>query len=343
MSTELAPRTTITLALAGDVMLGRSVNETIRVRGFAYPWGDILPVMKLSDALLVNLECALTSRTREWTDGEKKAFYFRAEPAAIRTLQVADIDFVSLANNHACDFGREGLLETVSVLDQADIAHAGAGRSLAEAERPAILEVAGRRVGVIACADYPAAWAAQPWQPGINYTKVSTHSQHFRKIEDEIQNARRLCDLVVFSIHWGPNMASRPTAAFKEFARAVVDAGADVFWGHSAHVVQGVEIRHGKPILYDSGDFVDDYAVDQDLRNDLSALFLVQFRGRHVDRIEPIPVKIDDMKVNMAHGRERQWFIDRFVNLCSEMGTNVDTDGDRLVISVQETEATASA
>lgn len=343
MRAEPAPRSTITLALAGDVMLGRLVNETIRVRGFAYPWGDILPAMKESDALLVNLECALTSCKQQWTDGEEKAFYFRAEPAVIRTLQIADVDFVSLANNHAGDFGTDGLLETVSVLDQAGIAHAGAGQSLAEAERPAILEVVGYRLGVIAFADYPEAWAAQPWRAGLNYTKVSIHPQHFRRIEDEIQNARRLCDLVVFSIHWGPNMASRPSKGYKEFARAVLDAGVDLFWGHSAHVVQGVEIWHGKPVLYDSGDFVDDYAVDQDLRNDLSVLFLVQFRGQHVDKIELIPVKIDDMRVSMAHGRERQWFIDRFVNLCAEMGTNVDTDGGRSVISVQETEATASA
>ena len=336
-------QTTITLALAGDVMLGRLVNETIRARGFEHPWGDILPQMKDSDALLVNLECALTARTQHWTDGQEKAFYFRADPAAVRTLQIADVDFVSLANNHAGDFGTEGLLETVSVLDQAGIAHAGAGQSLREAERPAIFEVAGFRVGVIAFADYPDAWAAQPCRAGLNFTRVSTRPQHFRRIEDEIRNVRCLCNLVVFSIHWGPNMAPRPSEEHVEFARAVLDAGADVFWGHSAHVVQGVEIWNGKPILYDSGDFVDDYAVDQDLRNDLSALFLVRVRVPFVDRIELIPVKIDDMQVNLARGDELRWFIDRFVKLCSEMGTHVDADGGRIIIPVRETEAAAPA
>lgn len=332
---------TVTLALTGDVMLGRLVNETIRARGFAHPWGDILPEMKDSDALLVNLECALTAHTQHWRDGEEKAFYFRADPAVVRTLQIADVDFVSLANNHAGDFGTEGLLETVAVLDQAGIAHAGAGRSLAEAERPAVLDAAGYRVGVLAYADYPEAWAAQPWRAGINYTKVSTHPKHFHRIQDCIQVARRISDIVVFSIHWGPNMQSRPSAEFKEFARAVVDAGADLFWGHSAHVVQGVEVWNGRPILYDTGDFVDDYAVDPYLRNDLSALFLVRFRGRLVERIDLIPVKIDDMQVNVAHGDERRWFIDRFTRLCSEMGTAVDAEGGRLVIRVRETEAAA--
>jgi poly-gamma-glutamate synthesis protein (capsule biosynthesis protein) len=335
MTTKPFRPETITLALAGDVMLGRLVNETIRARGFAHPWGDILPAMKDSDALLVNLECALTSHTGQWTDGEDKAFYFRADPAAVRTLQIADVDFVSLANNHAGDFETEGLLETVSVLDHAGIAHAGAGRSLAEAERPAILDVTGYQVGILAFADYPVAWAARPWRAGINYTKVSTHPRHLHRIEDGIRSARTLCDLVIFSIHWGPNMQSRPNSEFKEFARAVVDAGADVFWGHSAHVVQGVEIWNGRPIIYDTGDFVDDYAVDPYLRNDLSSLFLLCVRPPDVDRIDLIPVKIDDMQVNMAHDDERKWFAERFVRLCSEMGTEVDHDG-KLTIRVRE-------
>jgi poly-gamma-glutamate synthesis protein (capsule biosynthesis protein) len=341
MSTEFVRPETITLALAGDVMLGRSVNETIRIRGFAHPWGDILPEMKDSDALLVNLECALTSCTHQWTDGEEKAFYFRADPAVIRTLQIADVDFVSLANNHAGGFGRRSL-ETVSVLTsrhrsrRSEAEPGGSGNS----GHP---DVAGHRVGVIAFADYPIAWAAQPWRAGVNYTKVSTHPKHFRRIEDEIQNARRLCDIVIFSIHWGPNMQSKPSAGFKEFARAVLEADADVFWGHSAHVVQGVEIWHGKPIIYDSGDFVDDYAVDPYLRNDLSALFLIRLRVPGLDRIELIPVKIDDMQVNMAHGAERRWFIDRFQQLCSEMGTHVDADGTRLIIPVRESETAATA
>ena len=324
----------ITLAIAGDVMLGRLVNETIRVRGFAYPWGDILPEITDSDAILVNLECALTAHTRHWTDGEEKAFYFRADPAAVRTLQIANVDFVSLANNHAGDFGTDGLLETVRVLDQAGIAHAGAGRSLAEAERPAVFSAAGCKVGLLAFADYPLVWAAQPWRAGINYTKVSTHPKHFRRIEDSIQNARRLGDIVIFSIHWGPNMQSRPNTDFKEFARAVLDAGADIFWGHSAHVVQGIEVWNRKPIIYDSGDFVDDYAVDPYLRNDLSALFLLQIRVPFVESIDLIPVQIDNMRVNVAHRDDRAWFTSRFKELCSEMGTAVEAVNGRLVVQV---------
>ena len=87
----------------------------------------------------------------------------------------------------------------------------------------------------------------------------------------------------------------------------MIDAGADVFWGHSAHVVQGVEIWHDKPILYDTGDFVDDYAVDPELRNDLSALFLLRAGPPAIERIDVVPVAIGRCQVNRARGAEREW------------------------------------
>jgi poly-gamma-glutamate capsule biosynthesis protein CapA/YwtB (metallophosphatase superfamily) len=145
----------------------------------------------------------------------------------------------------------------------------------------------------------------------------------FAPIARSLRAARDEAELVVFSIHWGPNMRLRPPPDFRDFARAVIDAGADVFWGHSAHVVQGIEVWNGKPILYDTGDFADDYAVDPQLRNDLSALFLLRVRGTHVDEIELVPVAIGEMQVNLAHRGEREFFLDRLIQLSAEMGTGV--------------------
>ena len=324
----------LTLAFSGDVMLGRLVNETIARRGFAYPWGDVLPVLHRADRFLINLECALTGERRPWHDAEYKAFYFRAEPAAVATLEIGRVDFASLANNHIGDFGTEGLLETLRVLDRAGIAHAGAGADRAAACAPARLAVDGQRIAVVACADHPPEWSALPSTPGIHYVRVSRHPEDFAAVERALAEARRDVDLVVFSIHWGPNMRARPTAEFREFARAVVAAGADIFWGHSAHVVQGVEVHQGKLILYDTGDFVDDYAVDEELRNDLSALFLVRVGPPAVAGLEVIPVRIGDMQVNLARGPERDWFVNRFRTLCAELGTRVLVEGDRVRVAV---------
>lgn len=313
----------ITIALAGDVMLGRLVNEAIRDRGYAYPWGDMLKALKRADLFMLNLECALTAHSGPPLDRLPKAFYFRADPPALRTLRLAGVDFASLANNHAGDFGEEGLLETVRLLDSAGIGHAGAGANLEAARRPARFERGGVRISVLSFADYPPGWAATESKPGINYTPVSLAAEDFRRLENAIAEARREGDIVVFSIHWGPNMNERSSRGFRAFARAVIEAGADVFWGHSAHVVQGIEVWRGKPVIYDSGDFVDDYAVDPELRNDLGALFLLSVRESAVESLEIIPVKIDEMQVNRAAGAERDWFVRRLRRLCLEMGTEV--------------------
>src|SRR5687768_13900902 len=115
------PTDGFTLALTGDVMLGRLVNEAIAHRGFAYPWGDTLSLLQDIDAVCINLECALTRHTKRWAGDPDKPFVFRADPDAVETLRIGRVRFAALANNHILDFGEDGLLETVAVLDRAGI------------------------------------------------------------------------------------------------------------------------------------------------------------------------------------------------------------------------------
>ena len=311
------------LALAGDVMLGRTVAESMAARGFGSPWGDVTPFLREADLFLVNLECALTRVTRLWHDGQFKAFYFRAPPEAVESLRLARVDFACLANNHAADFGMDGLLETIRVLDEAGIAHAGAGPDAAAAAAPAFLAAGGFRIGIAAFADHPEEWAAGPSAPGINFIPIATDAAVLSRVEAALAAARQNADFVIFTIHWGPNMRGRPTSEFRHFARAVLSAGADLFWGHSAHLVQGIEFFNEKPILYDTGDFVDDYVVYSELRNDLSALFRVTIRPPRVVGLEAIPVAIEDMRVNIGRGTQHERFVRRFAALCAEMGTRV--------------------
>ena len=315
----------ITIAIAGDVMLGRLVNETIAQRGFDYPWGNVSPVLNKADLFLINLEFTLTTETRPMETGPNKPFNFRADPSVVKTLEAGGVDFANVANNHILDFGNTGLQDTLEILDRASIAHAGAGMDLASARKPVILTADGVRIGIVSFADYPQDWAATRTTPGINYTRVSVDSPHFETIERAISEVRQQADLVIFTIHWGPNMRARPTEAFQEFARKVAAAGADIFWGHSAHVVQGVEVYDGKLILYDTGDFVDDYYVEEDLRNDLTALFLVKVAPPSIESLEIVPVQIGDMQVNLAEGQERKWIVQRLASLSEELGTSVPT------------------
>src|SRR5205823_902414 len=155
----------------------------------------------------------------------------------------------SLANNHVLDYEEEALLEMLGLLEQGGIAYAGAGRYDAEARRPALLEARGLRVGVVAFTDNEPGWAATPTTPGTNWISITLEEQSLAPVREGISRARvEGAELVIVSMHWGPNMVQHPSPLFRAFAHAVMDAGADIFHGHSAHIFQGIEIYQGRPI-----------------------------------------------------------------------------------------------
>ena len=290
----------LTLAFGGDVMLGRLMNDFVRREGVLYPWGDVRPLLRAADLTLANLECVIAEAGEPWTR-TPKVFHFRADPAAVEVLQAAGIDCVSLANNHSLDFQEAGLLETIERLDAGGIAHAGSGRDLDEARRPAWLEARGLRVAVLSFTDNEPPFAAGDSSPGTNYVEIGPEA--LTLAQAGIAAARKAgADLVVYSIHWGPNMSTEPSTHFRAFARQVIESGADVFHGHSAHVFQGVEIHRGRPILYDTGDLVDDYMVSPAVRNDLQMLFLLGLSPEGLRWLELVPLHIDWGQVNLATG-----------------------------------------
>jgi poly-gamma-glutamate capsule biosynthesis protein CapA/YwtB (metallophosphatase superfamily) len=318
-----------TLSLTGDVMLGRGVNETLRAARPAEPWGDVLPLLLSADLRVINLECAITGHRRPWSR-TPKVFHFRADPLAVEVLKAARVDACSLANNHTLDFEEKGLLDTLAHLEVAGIRYAGAGRNLEEAARPVLLEGG---IALVAFTDNEPPFAAGPDRPGTNYLPVSTEPEVMRRVEETIGAARDAgARTVVFSNHWGPNMVRRPKAVFRRFARAVVDRGADVYYGHSAHVFQGVEVYRGKPILYDTGDFIDDYAVDPDLRNDRSFLFCISMEDGDLRRLELFPVVLPYARVELAGGEEREAIFALMQDLSAGMDTTFERREDRLVL-----------
>jgi poly-gamma-glutamate synthesis protein (capsule biosynthesis protein) len=214
------------------------------------------------------------------------------------------------------------------------IAHAGAGHDLEAAATPAFLNVSGIKIGVVAFADHFREYAASHNSPGINWIEL----KNFERVRAAIDAARKGgADLIVFSIHWGPNMREQPTSEFIEFAHAVMDAGADIFHGHSAHLFQGIEIYKGKLILYDTGDLIDDYYVDPRLRNDQQLLFIVRATSQGIESIELVPLLIRSMQVNLAEGDEFEEISERARRLSSRFGTKTERKHDRLVVQVAST------
>jgi poly-gamma-glutamate synthesis protein (capsule biosynthesis protein) len=133
-------------------------------------------------------------------------------------------------------------------------------------------------------------------------------------------------------------MVTEPPAEFERFGRWLATRDVDLVHGHSAHVFQGIEIHDDTPILYDTGDFVDDYAVDDDLRNDRGFLFECRIdAGGDVSELRLLPTEIDDCRVHRADPEAASWARKRLRELSEPFGTEFERDGDALVVSVTAT------
>jgi poly-gamma-glutamate capsule biosynthesis protein CapA/YwtB (metallophosphatase superfamily) len=308
------------VALAGDAMLGRKVAERIDDEGAeSLVAEEVVELTRAADLFVLNLECCISERGTPWPDPHKP-FFFRAPPVATEVLRRLGVDCVTLANNHALDFGHVALLDTFDCLRSAGIAWVGAGRNVQEARAPAILESNGVRLGVLGTSDHPREYAARPDRPGIAFG--------FDWLPAAIE--RLEADVALVTPHWGPNMTSEPLLRIRRAAAALRAAGATLIAGHSAHVFHGV----GDGVLYDLGDFLDDYAVDSKLRNDLGLLFLLTLDRQKPRRLEVVPLKLDYCNTRLAEGEDAAWIRRRFRAACAALGTDVAEQAGRLVISL---------
>ena len=305
----------ITIGIMGDVMLGRTVNEKIGQTSYEYPWGDFRVVLAKNDINLANLECTLTSSTCM----VPKVFNFRARPDRVHSLKAGSVTVVSLANNHIFDYCSAGLTETINTLDLNNILHTGAGKTTAQAQQPAIITKKGLIVGIIGATDNEPGWQAGSKKAGTNFFYPKKPSY----LIQQILQLRPLVDVLIVSLHWGPNFVEKPSRLFQDLAHRMVEAGADIIHGHSAHIIQPIEFYKDKLILYDTGDFIDDYAVDQVKRNDETCLFLVTIGKRGIETVRIVPGMIQNMQVNRAKNKDSARIIDKINRISREFGTTI--------------------
>jgi poly-gamma-glutamate synthesis protein (capsule biosynthesis protein) len=329
------------LGFAGDVMLGRLVDREYN-DGDRPPkavWGSMLDRLRELDGLCINLECPLSTRGEEWSRTHRP-FRFRADPDwAIPALRRAGVDVASLANNHSLDYEKVALGDTVSALAAAGIAHPGAGEDERSAREPARLSLDGLDVAVLAFTDNTPEYAASD-SPGTARIEIDRGNERTRAaIHDALERATAAGepDLIVASLHWGPNMEVEPPTEFQAFARWLIDEGIDVIHGHSAHVFQGIEVYENAPILYDAGDFVDDYRVDPELHNDRSFLFDLGLSDDGTpEELRLIPTEIRDLAVEEARPDAAAWSRARMRELSEPFGTEFERDGTDLLVSLAE-------
>jgi poly-gamma-glutamate capsule biosynthesis protein CapA/YwtB (metallophosphatase superfamily) len=297
-------------------MLGRKVAERLEdAAPQTLVSQEVVEAALEADLFVLNLECCVSDRGHRWPD-PRKPFFFRAPPRAVELLVHLGVDCVTLANNHALDYGEEALLDTFEHLDAAGIAWVGAGPDRARAREPAVLG----ELTVVAFTDHPADYAASPDRRGV--------ALGGSWVDEAVRAA---AGAVLVTPHWGPNMVAAPVGRVRELAPRLLEAGATLVAGHSAHVFHGVEGR----VLWDLGDFLDDYAVDPVRRNDLGLLWLVDLDADGPTRLEAVPLKLDFCYTRVAEGKDAAWIGERFRAACAAMGTDVTEEAGRLVIGGQ--------
>jgi len=323
------------LMFGGDAMLGRHVRDVMLRDGIHAPLEAIAPLLRTADLAVANLECALTDAEERW-HGVPKAYYFRALPDAARALADTGIRLVSLANNHTLDYDVQGLADTLRALDAHGIAHTGAGPDLAWAQAPAVVPCGDVLVGMAAFCDHQDDFAATDDHPGISW--LGLHDE--RAAADAFAHALAPLRAAgvrwrVLSLHWGSNWATAPPPHLRRLARAAIDVGWNIVYGHGAHAFHGIELYRDCPILYAAGDLVDDYAVDPHLRNDHQLLFDLQLGDAALRRIVLHPVCIRHGRALPADHTRRTWTCTRMQALCRDLGTPSRMDGELLVIEPQ--------
>jgi len=355
------------LALTGDVMLGRGIDQILPIPGnpqlyedylqsaqdyvqlaerangpilrgadSSYVWGDAVEVLRQerADVTIVNLETAVTDRGTP----EAKGINYRMNPANAGVLRHLPADCCVLANNHVLDWGEQGLLQTLDTLQGLHIPVTGAGRDAAEAAAPAVLRGPGGRVLVFAFATgdsgVPRRWAAGSNTPGVNRLD-RLDGAGITAIASQVAAAKSAGDIAIASIHWGGNWGYEIPAQHMSFAHALVDhAGIDIVHGHSSHHAKSFEIHHGKLILHGCGDFLNDYEGirgHEKFRADLALMYLPvldETAGGILISLRIVPFQIRNFRLNRASMADAEWLAKTLTRHCLNPGMGLVMEPD---------------
>lgn len=362
----------ITIMLGGDVMTGRGIDQILshpseptlyesfarsaldyvrlaeQANGpiarrvlFPYIWGDLIPALERHrpDLRIINLETAVTRADEPWPKG----INYRMTPENLPAIAALGTDCCTLANNHVLDWGREGLLETLAVLDRAGIKVAGAGRNAEAAAAPAALAVSGKgRVLFYAAAcqssGVPIDWSADDDQPGVNFLGAIT-KETIKPIAARIRRDKRAGDVCIFSIHWGPNWGYEIAEEDRAFAHELVEAGVDIVHGHSSHHPKAIEPYRGKLILYGCGDLINDYEGIENhepYRDDhvLAYLATIDTADGRLTGLDMLPFRIRKFRLDRADAQEAEWLRATMDRECRRFGTGVSLHDGRLRLAL---------
>ena len=258
----------VRVVATGDVSLGRAVNvQTIRSKDPRWPFLHVAQVLKESDITFINLEGPLPKNCPPLNDGMKLC----GNQLHIQGLQYAGIDVVNVANNHIGDFGQQGIVETETLLRDNGITPTGQQRVVYKESKQTTFAFLGYN-------------AIQPKPEGISWAIPE-------QITPDIQEAKKVADVVIVTFHWGIEYQEQPTEQQISLGHLAIDSGADVVIGNHPHWIQPMELYKGKPIFYALGNFIFDQEWSQKTKEGMLAK--LWFSGSELKHIQLLPVFIE--------------------------------------------------
>ncbi|MHB9148539.1 MAG: CapA family protein [Thermoleophilia bacterium] len=318
-STGVETRPPLLVAAGGDVIGDRHVGEYIDAQGGKAVLAEVAPFLTDAHVAFVNLESPLSDKGSRNTE---KDVTFRGRPALVQGLASAGVDVVSLANNHALDWGSAALLDTIDRLSASGVAVTGAGADLDAARAPALLDTPAGTVAVLAFSDIlPAGFAAGAERPGVNPVRPER-----QRLLDDIRAAAESADYVLVSFHWGLEYEGYAGQGQRSLAHEAVDAGADLVIGHHPHVLQGLEVYRDKLIAYSLGDFVFDH---YSRATGEAVVLRVTLYPEGPPALTVVPVYLKDPYgiPRPVHGQEAAAILDRLSGFSERLGLTL-TRGD---------------
>lgn len=299
---------------AGDILLDRGVLKPLGEHGFDYPYAGVKEKLLQADIAFANLECPLTEGGKPAL--KRPELVFRGSTLNGAALKAAGFDILNLANNHTMDQGREGLLDTIELLESSGIRTLGAGKSRSEARKPVFIEKGWTKLGFLGYSDFP------PEGYMYDEDKADVARPDMKTLSEEIRTAAEQCDFLVVSFHWGKEFDSYPGDRQREMAHAAIDSGAGLVIGHHPHVLQGVEKYKGKLIFYSLGNFVFDRQLPKG--TDESVMLDIAVTDGRYKEARLIPVRIAECRPVIVQGEEAEDILGRYAGLSEGYGVDID-------------------
>ncbi len=279
-----------------------------------------------SDLVIANLESPLTDWSTMTPHKDKadietgRDVVLRvASPDAAPALHEAGISVVGLANNHTMDYTERGFRDTLKRLRAAGVSYAGGGKNLAAAEAPLIVEIKGRKVGILSFSDVvPRYFWAENHRPGIATAKEDD------RLLAAVRRARPKVDILIVALHWGVQFSQEPSPRQLSLAREAQQAGADLILGAHPHVLQGVGCLGRVPVVYSAGNFVFPTMKASTRR---TAIFEFEFSSSRPPVVRLVPAVLDDRGApQLVEGESRQSILSEMNQLSLPLGLRFDGD-----------------